>query len=113
MPTTRIHLQFLDVYAKPIDSSTANQLPSKKDVLSAICWEKIRKNIEYHEAAILVATEVMNVWNMASIPTNTVERVIKVTKDYLATFRQLVRTPTSRITSENFLAKKKSFLVSG
>lgn len=112
MPYTRIFVEFLDSYAKSIDASTANQLPSKKEVLLAVYYDKIRKNITYEESVKLVANDILDVWKKASIPTVSAERVIHVMKEYIEKFLKLMNADKNRVPSANFLAKKNTFIVS-
>lgn len=95
----------------PTQALKSNVLPTKRDVLLAIQYEKLTNNKGYREAKIDVQADVLSIWEKASLPVVS-ERQIKREIDQLhGDYLKLLGADKTRRCKDSFKKKAEMFTV--
>ena len=91
----------------------SSQLPTKDDVFKCYLWyrniaEETRSQ-NTREVAKYVANDIIDIWNKASIPTNSYANVVQSLQRLIEQGKEVQKYPPARRESEVFCQKEKSF----
>lgn len=112
MPKTRNRsFPLFSEIAKHLYVSTRKTLPVKREILSAIVYQKDQSGCTYAQAVKSIVNDVKIIWQRTLIPTITEERMIKVANNYFNDYNRLIREGKLRRQSATFLKNLKAFKV--
>lgn len=105
---SEIKVKILDEFALQIPS---NKLPTKRDILKAICFEKQVKKCSYEGAVKVVVNQIDELWQMSGIPSVN-KRTIQqnVSKYFFQNYQKLYKANSNR--DKGLTVKLNSFKVS-
>lgn len=95
---------------KPAQTLKTNVLPTNKDILLAIQFEKICNNKTFRDAQNIIKEQVISIWRKASLPTVTDRQVAKQMKQMHDKYINIIGSDKARRKSATF--KKKTALLS-
>lgn len=103
---SRRKLYLLDL---PTQSLKSNVLPTKRDVLLAVQYEKMTNNKSYREAKSYVQAEVLSIWKKASLPVVSERQIRRESNQLHEAYLTILGADKTRRCTETF--KKKAELL--
>lgn len=109
---SRPKLQVIEILNQKPRELPLNTLPTNEEVILALQHSKQCVNLDWQKTIKNVALKVIEIWNKATIPTNSSRRVVSKVQELNQAFLKLKNTPQARKDGEQYIEKCAVFCVS-